>query len=97
MQETLIKTDKQSIFNQVRGVIEEINQDDEFCNITLKVGHENVRMVNFTIKRAQFDEVLKDKQLGDKVAVRFYISSRKKYDRWYTTATILDVHKENTK
>lgn len=94
MEETLIKTDKQSIFNQVKGVIEEINLGDEFCNITLKVGHENMRMINFTIKRIQFDDVLKNYNIGEKVSVRFYISSRKKHDRWYTTATILDVRKE---
>jgi len=31
--------------------------------------------------------------VGDKVMIRFYISSRKKHDRWYTTASILDIQK----
>ena len=95
MQESLIRSDKQMVFNQVRGFIEEINEGDEYCNITLKVGHENHRMVNFTMKRLQFDEIAQNHTLGEKVTIRFYISSRKKHDRWYTTASVLDIHKEN--
>jgi len=94
MIDTLIKTDKQQYFNQVRGIIEEINEGDEYCNITLKVGHENSRHVNLTMKRIQFDEIAKNCVLGEKISARFYISSRKKYDRWYTTASLLDIRKE---
>jgi len=94
MNESLIKSEKQMIFNQVKGIIEEINEGDEYCNITLKVGHENPRMVNLTMKRNQFDEVAMIHKLGEKVSCRFYISSRKKHDRWYTTASVLDIRKE---
>lgn len=94
MSESLIKSEKQMIFNQVKGIIEEINEGDDYCNITLKVGHENPRMVNLTMKRNQFDEVAITHKLGEKVCCRFYISSRKKHDRWYTTASVLDIRKE---
>lgn len=93
MSESLIRSEKQMIFNQVRGSLEEINQGDDFCSITLKVGHENPRMVNLTMKRNQFDELTQNHSLGEKVSVRFYISSRKKFDRWYTTASVLDIRK----
>lgn len=95
MQESLIRSDKQVLFNQVRGFIDEINEEADFCNITLKVGHENQRLVNFSMKRLQFEEIAKNHKLGEKVTIRFYISSRKKHDRWYTTASVLDIRKEN--
>lgn len=95
MNETLIKGEKQLFFNQIRGVIEELNDGEEYCNMTLKVGHENSRHINLVMKKAQFDDLTKNHYLGEKVAVRFYISSRKKYDRWYTTASVLDIHKDN--
>lgn len=94
MSESLIKSEKQMIFNQVKGVIEEINEGSDYCNITLKVGHENPRMVNLTMKRPQYDEMVTNHHLGEKVSCRFYISSRKKHDRWYTTASLLDIRKE---
>lgn len=94
MNDSLIKSDKQHHFNQVRGLIEEINEGDDYCNITLKVGHENPRMVNLTMKKPQFEEIAQSHTLGEKVVVRFYISSRKKHDRWYTTASVLDIRKE---
>lgn len=95
MQESLIRSDKQVLFNQVRGIIDEINEGEDFCNVTLKVGHDNHRLVNFTMKRTQFEEIGKKHTLGEKVTIRFYISSRKKHDRWYTTASVLDIRKEN--
>jgi hypothetical protein len=94
MSESLIKNEKQLVFNQVRGFLDEINEGNDFCNITLKVGHENPRMVNITMKRTQFDEMIKTHTLGEKITCRFYISSRKKYDRWYTTASLLDIRKD---
>jgi hypothetical protein len=32
--------------------------------------------------------------VGDKVAIKFYLTSRKKHDRWYTTASILEMQKD---
>lgn len=94
MSELLIKNERQVLFNQIKGELEEINEGDVFCNITLKVGHENPRQVNLTLKRTQFDEISNAYKIGDKVACRFYISSRKKHERWYTTASVLDIRKE---
>lgn len=94
MEDFFIKNDRQIAFNQIRGVISEINEGDVFCNITLKVGHENLRYVNFTMKREQFNTFSKNHTLGEKITVRFYLSSRKKHDRWYTTASVLDIQKD---
>lgn len=91
MSQFVNKNDRQVYFNQVKGVIEELNTGEHFCNITLRVGHENTRLVNFTIKKPYFDELCKAKKIGDKVTVRFYLSSRNKNNRWYTMANVLDV------
>jgi hypothetical protein len=88
----IIKNDKQVYFNQIKGIIEELNDGDEFCSITLKLGHENSRNVNLVMKKPQFIPIQEKYKIGDKVLVRFYISSRKKHDRWYTSATVLDVN-----
>ena len=92
MDNTYIKNDKQLFFNQIRGVIEELNDGEEYCNLTVSVGHENSRNVNFVMKKHQFDQVKLKNKLGDKVSIRFYISSRLKHERWYTTANLLDIH-----
>lgn len=94
MNETIIKNSKQLFFNQVRGVIEELNDGEEFCNITLTVGHENNRNVNFVLRKKHYDDLINDFNIGDKVSVRFYVASRKKHDRWYTTANLLEMQKE---
>ena len=43
----MISNQKQIVYNQVRGVISEINFDPDYCSITLEVGHSNKR--NITI------------------------------------------------
>jgi hypothetical protein len=95
MNDTIIKNSKQLFFNQVRGVIEELNDGEEFCNVTLKVGHENNRNVNLVLRKKHFEELVNDVVIGDKVSARFYVASRKKHDRWYTTANLLEMQKEN--
>ena len=95
MTEAYIKNDKQLFFNQIRGVIQELNDGEEFCSLTLSVGHENNRNVNLVLKKPLFDQLMHNYQIGEKVSVRFYISSRNKHERWYTTATVLDIQKEN--
>lgn len=85
------KNDKQAAFNQIKGKIVEINIEPEYCNVVLSVGHENVRLVNFSSKRHYFDKFKDRFSVGMKVSVRFYITSRKKHDRWYTAATLLDM------
>ena len=86
------KSDKQQVFNDKRGRIFELNNGERFCSISLKVGHDNKREVNLSCKKIQFDEFIKEHKLGDCVAIRFFLSGRKK-ERWYTTANILEVRK----
>jgi hypothetical protein len=90
MNQNEIKSDKQIFFNQVKGVVEEILTDERFTTVALKVGHENHRNIALVSKNDYFDKFKDILILGQKVTIRFYISSRKKHDRWYTTATILD-------
>ena len=94
MENTIIKNDKQIFFNQVKGIIEEMNTAEDFCNIVLKVGHDNTRNISFVTKKNRFDELSDGFALNDKVVIKYYLSSRKKHNRWYTTATILDIQKE---
>jgi hypothetical protein len=91
MENNLIKNNKQLYFNQIKGTIIEINKDENFSNIVVSVGHDNVRNICFVIKTDKFSAFENKFQINDKVAVKYYLSSRKKHDRWYTTATILDV------
>jgi hypothetical protein len=85
------KNEKQLFFNQIKGAIYEINIDGDWCSFTLNVGHESPRFVNLSMKKALYD-LIKDKHLiGDKVSVRFYLTSRFKNNRWYTVANILQI------
>ena len=86
-----IKNEKQIYYNQVKGVVTEINEEEEYCSITLDVGHENIRKLNLSMKRVQFDTLCKDLFLGKKILAKFYVVSRKKTGRWYTSANILDI------
>jgi len=89
--ELAIKNERQIYYNQVKGIITEINEEEQYCSITLDVGHENVRSVNLSMKRVQFDSLCKNVFLGQKVLAKFYVVSRKKTGRWYTSANILDL------
>lgn len=88
------RNDRQLHFNQIKGTISELNDGNEFCSITLDVGHENVRKANLVMKKKQFDVVAPKFSLGDKVSIRYYLVSRKKHDRWYTMANVLEVHRD---
>jgi hypothetical protein len=91
----MILNDKQQIFNQVKGEIIEINIGEDFSSLTLQVGHSNFRNVNLSCKTHNFNELIQSKSIGDKVLVQFYISSNKKNDRWYTTANLLSITRDN--
>jgi len=86
-----IRNDRQIYYNQVKGIVTEINDGSQFCSITLDVGHENVRKVNLSMKKLQFNSLCKQLKLQDKILAKFYVVSRKKDDRWYTSANILDI------
>ena len=70
-----------------------MNNYPEFCSITVSVGHENPRHVNLSLKKPHYDRISSDLKLGDRILARFYVVSRKKSDRWYTSANLLDVQK----
>jgi hypothetical protein len=94
MENNSIKNSKQVFFNQLRGLVLEIIVEEQFTTIALQLGHENTRSVAFVSKNEAFEQYKDSVHVGDKILVRFYISSRKKHDRWYTTATVLDIQKE---
>ena len=50
-----IKNDKQLYFNQIKGDIIELNDGEQYCSITLSVGHDNTRNVNLVMKKKQYD------------------------------------------
>ena len=85
------RNDKQFNFNEIKGSIFELNEDKDWCSITLSVGHENQRLVNFSMKATEFDKIKTKYLIGDKIAIRFYLTSRFKNGRWYTIANILQM------
>ena len=89
------KNKLQLFFNQIKGKIVEINFDDKYSNITIQVGHSNPRLVNLVAKTINFREIVKDLKKDDNIVAKFYISSKKNKERYYTTATILDAEKLN--
>ncbi len=93
--ESFNRNDKQVFFNQIKGVLSEMIDHEKFCNITLDVGHEGVRQVNFVVKKSMFDSIKEIYSIKDKVAVHFYVSSKFKAGRWYTCANLLEIHKSN--
>lgn len=88
------KNQLQLYFNQVKGEITEINIDELYSNVTLRVGHHNSRQVNVVAKTPMFENLMKSFKLGDRVIIKYYLSSNKKNERYYTTATMLDVQCE---
>lgn len=88
------KNEKQHHFNQIKGILAEINEGERFCNITMNVGHENPRQVNLIIKKDYFKNTIQDHKVGHKVSVRFYLTSRKKEGRWHSMANVLTITKD---
>lgn len=87
----MIQDIPQSNFNQIKGIVYEVVDHHEFPSVTLEVGNNSKRFVNFYIRKSYFTEVESILKLENKVIVTFFISSRHKHDRWYTTANILRV------
>jgi hypothetical protein len=85
------KNEKQLNFNNIKGIITELNDGDKFCSITLNVGHENVRDANLVMKKTQFEEIKSKFNIGDKVFAKYYLTSHFKNGRWYTMAKTLSV------
>jgi hypothetical protein len=90
----MINNQKQIKFNEIKGIISEINIAEDYCSITLEVGHSNKRNVNLCCKAVYFENLIQNFKTGDKVNVHFYLASNKKNNRWYTTANLLNIFKE---
>ncbi len=89
-----INTNVQSVFNEIKGRIIELNKNTHFSNITLSVGKHNSRNVNLVCNTNLYNTLIENKfNLNDKVKVRFFLSSSKKHERWYTNANILEINK----
>lgn len=88
------RNEQQLNFNQIKGTLSEKNDGEKFCNITIQAGHENIREINLIVKKYDFDRLCSDKQIGDKVVIKFYLSSRRRKEGgWYTMANVLTLHK----
>ena len=80
----------QTTFNEIKGIIAELNDGDRFCSITLEVGSQTIRNVNFIMKKADFDKFVCQFNTGDKCTIKFYVVSKMKHGRWYTTSNVID-------
>lgn len=85
------KNEKQLIFNSIKGTIIEIEQGEVFSCITIQVGHENTRLVNLTSKTKDFKEIINGFNINDKVFCRFFVTSRRKNDKWYNNINLLSI------
>jgi molybdopterin-binding protein len=88
------KNQLQLYFNQIKGEIAEIIIDELYSNVTIKVGHHNSRIVNLVAKTPMFHNLIGNFKVGDKIIAKYYLSSNKKNERYYTTATLLEVQKQ---
>lgn len=82
---------EQSIFNETKGVISELNDGEKFCSVTLLVGHDNSRSVNIAAKKELFDQLKVKHSIGDRVICAHYPVSNKKLDRWHTHLRLLSI------
>ena len=95
MSEIENKNERQLKFNHIKGTIIEKNEGERFCSITIACGHEQSRPVNLVCKRVYWDEKFKNAaEIGDKVNIRFYLTSRAYNDKYNTLANILAINKE---
>ncbi len=83
----------QKFFNEVRGVVCELNDGEKYCSITIRVGHDHKTLVNCACKKSHYEKLTENIELGDKVSIRFYPVSNFKNSRWYSSHNILDVNK----
>lgn len=82
---------KQVYYNQIAGVIKEINDTENFPNLTISVGHQKIRDVNLVCKQEHMQTLKESFAVGDKIKLKFFVSSRFKHERWYTMANLLEI------
>jgi hypothetical protein len=96
MDNSFNKNERQLFFNQIKGELVEISKQEKFSYIVLNVGHENKRLICLHIKNLYFDDLLKDRVIGDKVTVRFYLRSVKRANNsWSTMANVITINLNN--
>lgn len=92
------KNEKQHKFNEIIGLIHELNDGEEFCSITINTGKERPREVNFAIKKPDFD-IINDKcNIGDKVKIFFFPTSKRDKNnaqRFYNNNNIIGLERIN--
>lgn len=87
----MIQDIPQSNFNQIKGIVHEVIEHEEYPNITLEVGQNTKRYVNFFLKKAYYESVIDMLKVGNKLMVTYFLSSRNKHGRWYTMANVLRI------
>jgi hypothetical protein len=87
------KNEKQLNFNQIKGIVTEINEGEIFSSITLNVGHETKRYINVVFKTTILDSIKSKVQIEDKVAVKYYLASYNNFSKWKTLAHLLFIDK----
>jgi hypothetical protein len=87
------KNEKQLNFNQIKGIVTEINAGDIFSSLTLSVGHETKRYINVVFKSTLLESITEKIKIEDKVIVKFYLASYNKFEKWKTLAHLLFIDK----
>ena len=87
------KNEKQLNFNQIKGIVTEINAGEIFSSLTLSVGHETKRNINVVFKSTMLDGINEKIKIEDKVIVKFYLASYNKFEKWKTLAHLLFIDK----
>jgi hypothetical protein len=87
------KNEKQFNFNQIKGIVTEINAGEIFSPITLTVGHETKRYINVVFKTTILESIKEKIQIEDKVAVKYYLASYNNFSKWKTLAHLLFIDK----
>lgn len=86
------KNPQQLHFNTIRGNITEITKGERFSHFTIEVGHESKRSINLVLRAESYDWFVSNFKVGDRVSVRYYLTSRQKMGKWHTMATTIDVN-----
>jgi|TARA_B110000908_G_C10082775_1_gene370357 hypothetical protein len=87
----MISNTKQVYYNQLKGKISEINTSENFPSVVLEVGHEIKRFVNICLKPNMMQTIEMNYKIGDKLSVKFFVSSRFKHGRWYSMVNGLEI------
>ena len=87
------KNEKQLNFNQIKGIVTEINAGEIFSSLTLSVGHETKRYINVVFKSTLLESITEKIKIEDKVIVKFYLTSYNKFEKWKTLAHLLFIDK----